>query len=577
MSFEVYSPWRLSASAYRDSPQAADLHAMPLLYISTISTTNNSCADENDSCRYATGPLGYPSGFAFSSYVETDNDNIRAVNRALVAGNHIYYLMGNTLWRTNYAKRHEVDAFSSHDGFVGNPWTAIASLDNTIPTNQGINTGIYSCMLQVSGVYRQFIVGAWNNNAATTWQGFRYCIEDGSIHKSEVYNIGISATAATAGVKAEILHKEKIYFIGESSQGIGIFSPSNLQFSQLPWGAANVWGPHDFCPYQGNLYVMNRSSDAASGINIWKVDGGERNTSIAFQIAAPNTVVVDSQGSEDLEGRGSLFTDRRFLYATYQAYSATGLLPGGFAHRMFKLEGNGSGVLTYAGENDAIFYADDTVRTTVFTYQDSNPDMATLAPSGQIITINSERTGATGCHVWQTVLHGNTYVEEESVIPPVADNNAWNFYLRCTAKPHVKNGGGERVFNPINTRDYGGNQGPLPELFGGPRISISSLRPGTVSGCMSIDFKVINNAGDFPAGTGLAVVLKHNREGHMPFARGSLARPSVGSLAENNTVLRIPVTNSGVLYTVEWAYSNNGYIYSDRPAVSLFCATTGVS
>ena len=576
MSFEVYTPWRLSASAYRDSPQAADLHAMPLLYISTISTTNNSCADGNDSCRYATGPIGYPSGISFSNYDEADNDSIRAVNRALVAGDHIYYLMGDVLFRTNYAKQHEVDAFSSHDGFIGNPWEVATTLNNSIATRNGVNTGIYSCMLGVSGVYKQYIVGAWRDaSSSTTWRGFRYCVEDGSIEKCS-QDIGLSADISTAGVKAEILHKEKLYFVGTSSHGIGVFEPSSMSFIQKAWPAPDVWGPYDFCPYQGKLYCMSRSSVAASGINIWEVDT-ELNPRLAFQIAAPNTVTVDTLGGEEYEGRGALFTDRRFLYATYQAYSATGLLPGGFAHRMFQLEGNGSGVLSYAGENDRIFYADETVRTTVFTYQDLNPDSSVLGPSGQLVTVNSERTGATGCHVWQTVLHGNTYVEEESVIPPVADNDAWNFYLRCTAKPHCKNGGGERVFNPVNTRNYGGNQGVLPELFGGPRVSIKSLRRGSTTGCVTIDFNVINNAGDFPAGTPLAVVLKHNRQGHMPFDRGNLRNPSVGTLAENNTVLRIPTTNSGVLYTVEWTYRDNGYLYSDKPTVNLFCATTGVS
>jgi len=577
MSFEVYSPWRLGASAYRDTPGVADLHAMPLLYISTISTTNNSCADSNDSCRYATGPIGYPSGISFSNEDETDNDTMRPVNRALVAGDHIYYLMGDTLFRTKYSKQHEVDANASHDGFIGNPWEAVLTFDSLGSSNAGLNTGIYSCLLSVSGVYKQFIVGAWNTNNSTTWKGFRYCIEDGSVAVGSDITVGVSASTSTGGIKAEILHKQKIYFVGESSQGIGIFSPSDLTFSRLPWGGSNIWGPHDFCPYQGKLYCMNRSSVAGSGINIWEVDGGQRETTLVYQISSNETVTVDSIASEEYEGRGALFTDRRFLYATYQAYSATGLLPASYAHRMFKLEGNESGVLTYAGENDAIFYADETVRTNVFTYQDSNPDTATLAPSGQLITVNWERSGATGVHVWQTVLHGNTYVEEESVIPPVADNDAWNFYLRCTAKPHVKNGGGERVFNPINTRDYGGDQGPLPELFGGPRVSIKSLRPGSTSGSMAVDFNVINNAGDFPAGTPLAVVLKHNRQGHMPFDRGKLRSPSVGSLAENNTVMRIPATSSGILYTVEWVYRDNGYLYSDRPAVNLFCATTGVS
>lgn len=572
----IYTPWRLSSSAYRDSPSVAELHSMAMLYISSISTTNNSCASSSSACRNATGPIGYPSGFAFSSYVESDNDNVRAVNRSLVAGSHIYYLMGDTLFRTNYAKSHEVDAHSSHDGFVGNPWEVATTLNNPVAGRAGINTGIYSCMLQVSGVYREFIVSAWRDaSSSTTWRGFRYCVEDGSVEKCS-QEIGLTASLSTAGVKAEILHGEKLYFIGESSHGIGVFSPSSMSFARQTWPAANVWGPYDFCPYQGNLYCMSRSSSASSGINIWEVNT-EPQPRLAFQISSPNTVTVDSIGGEEYEGRGALFTDRRFLYATYQAFSATGLLPGGFAHRMFQLEGNGSGVLSYAGENDRIFYADETVRTTVFTYQDLNPDSCVLGPSGQILTVNSERTGATGCHVWQTVLHGNTYVEEESVIPPVADNDAWNFYLRVTAKPHCKIGGGERVFNPINNRDYGGDIGPIPEIFGGPRVAVSSLRTGSESGCLAIDFRIINNAGDFPAGTPLAVVLKHNSEGHMPFNRGSLIRPSVGSLAENNTVLRIPTSDSGVLYTVEWAYKDNGYIYSDRPTVNLFCATTGVS
>jgi len=486
--------------------------------------------------------------------------------------------MGDQLWRTKYSKRHEVDAFSTHDGFIGNPWEQIATLDNAASGRQGLNTGIYSCMVQVSGAYKQFIACAWILSGTSSWKGLRYCVEDSSLQKSETAAIGIDASLATGGVKAEILHQNKIYFIGSSEAGVGIFNPAALEFSKISWPVSTtIWGPHDFCAYQGTLYCMNRTNTASSGVNIWEI-GKNIEANIAFVIGAPNTVTVDSWASEKYEGRGALFTDRTFLYATYQASSVTGLLPGSFAHRMFRLRGNESRVLSYEGENDAIFYADDTVRTNIFTYQDLNPDSSALAPSGQLVTVNWERSGATGVHVWQSVLHGpGSYVEEESVIPPSADNGAWDFYLRCTAKPHVKNGGGERVFNPINFRDYGGNQGLLPELFGGPRVSISSLRPGSVSGCMTIDFKVINNAGDFPAGTPLAVVLKHNRYGHMPFDRGRLRNPSVGSLAENNTVLRIPTTDSGVLYTVEWAYRDNGYLYSDKPAINLFCATTGVS
>lgn len=576
MSFEVYSPWRLGASAYRDTPFAAQLHAMPLLYISSISTTNNSCADGGDSCRNATGPIGYESGVAFSSYYEIDNNTIRAVNRALITDNYIYYLMGDVLWRTNYSKPHETDAYSSHDGFIGNPWNSVASFTNPTAGRAGLNTGIYSCMLNTSGVLEEYIVCAWKDKDSNGWRGLRHLVNTGNTLESSAINISLGATTSTGGVKAEILHNNKIYFIGTTSDGIGVFNPETLSFSKISWGSNTVWGPHDFCAYKGKLYVMNRSSSTASGVLIWEV-GNELQTTLAYQIAAAETVTTDNWASEQYEGRGALFTDRNFLYATYQAHSATGYLPGSFAHRMFKLLDNGNGALVYVGENEAVSDAEDTVRTNIFTYQDSNPDNPIPSSAGQLVIINWEKSGATGVAVTQGVISGNTYEQEESVYPPEADNNAWNFYLRCTAKPHCKNGGGERVLNPVNTRNYGGSQGVLPELFGGPRVSLKTLRVGSASGHLTVDFKIINNQGDFPAGTPLSVVLKHDRYGHMPFNRGKLVNPSVGTLAEDNTVMRIPSSDSGVLYSVEWAYMDNGYTYQSRPSINLFCATTGVS
>ena len=575
MPFEVYSPWRLTTSAYRNSPSSAHLHTMPLVYHSVISTTNNACANESDSCRNATGPIAFASGFAFSSYVEGTQATSRAINRSLVAGDYIYYLQGDVIWKAKYTGPHEVNPEASHDGFVGHPWSAVYTLASVKSGRVGRNTGLYSCILEVSGVHQPFVVCAWNHNS-TSWQGVRISPVDHTIDVSAAVDLNILADEANGGIKAEILWDNKIYFIGNTTDGIGVYSPAGHELKRIEWeSTANIWGPHDFCGYKNRLWVLNRDKYGAGGNNnlhIWEMpvsSGSSIYPRLAYDIDESDGVTISSEASEPTAGRFALFTDRTYLYAATNT-------------NVSRLIADDAGTVTFDGACSFLFSHFNTGRINVFTTQHLNPDIALPSISGQLITLNYDEAGVTGCPVYQGVM-GNTndITEEESVASGILlyleRVGLENFYLDVSARPHCKNGGGERIFQPDSSIDYGGNQGVLPTPFGGCKVDITRLSTPTGSGAIKISFQTKNSVGDFPTGTPCAVQLRFNEDKDLPFRRGKLQNPSVGTLAENNTVMRIPSSASGVTYTVEWDYRNAGMVYTDRPAITLFASTSGAT
>lgn len=580
MPFSEYSPWRLTSVAYRNAPSSAHLHTMPLLYHSVISTTNNSCANGSDSCRNATGPIGNPSGFAFSSYVESTSSKVRAVNRALTAGDYLYYLQGDVIWKAKYADVHAADPEATHDGFIGNPWSVVYTLASVKAGRVGRNTGLYSCILNVSGVHQPFVVCAWNLSDDTSWQGVRISPIDNTIDVSPAMNIGILADEANGGVKAEILWDNKIYFIGNTTDGIGVYSPAGHELKKISWeSTATIWGPHDFCGYKNRLWVLNRDKYGGGGNNnlhIWEMpvsSGSSIYPRLAYDIDESEGVTISSEASEPTAGRYALFTDRTYLYA--MALTNTAI-------ETFRLTANDAGTVTFDGTCSFQFSYYNTTRANVFTTQHLNPDIETPSISGQLITINMDQEGVSGCPLYQGVL-GNTanIVQEESVGSGsqlhAERAGLHNFYLDVNARPHCKNGGGERIFQPDSTIDFGGNQGVLPVPFGGCKVEITRLSTPTGSGAVKISFQTKNSPGDFPAGTPCAVQLRFNEDKDLPFRRGKLQNPSVGTLVENNTVMRIPSSASGVTYTVEWDYRNAGMVYTDRPAITLFASTSGAA
>lgn len=540
--------YRLAGSAYRSYPESADVHAQLLLNISSPSTVDNEGGGW-----LATGPFGTDdSGVSFASLYEADNNTARATNRVLVLDEYVYYYIGDGLFRLRYNTEYQD---GSHDGFVGNPWVAITGAFSNVESGRtGRNTGIYACMIaQPTGGFNRYIVGAYcvPSVGANYWKGFRYNVDRNVIEETVNTDLGFTADDAQGGVKAEILWNNKLYFIGASSNGVAIFDPGGLSFSTESWPTTDLWGPHDFCPFNGYLYCTNRGEyggGGGSGLYIWKIEQSGISLAIDF---ATNGYGASSFASEQFQGRTLLFNDNEYLYAgvlcTDGSTNAT---------RFFRFTSNSNGILSINGINPNVTWGDESgtwrARINAFIENTYSPD------SSPFVTLSIDQAGETGVYrsQWRWTGPTTAAVEEDSA-------QGFTLHeLRETARPHIKNGGGERIFN-------------LP--YGGPRADIINISPGTARGRAKFTYEIFNNPYDFPAGTPCTIQLRYSDDKHIPTSRATLTNTSVGTLAESNTVVRVPASASGTNYTFEWDYSSNGFTYQDFPTVSLFISTSGTS
>jgi len=214
-----------------------------------------------------------------------------------------------------------------------------------------------------------------------------------------------------------------------------------------------------------------------------------------------------------------------------------------------------TGTLIFDGMNPSITYGDDngnwTVRLNAFSDQNTNPD------GKPNIILNIDYAGVTGVLRHQWVWQGPTSVAFQ-------EDSTWGLTQherRETARSHVKNGGGERIFVPP---------------FGGPRAEITDIGYGTKGGRILVTYEIFHNAYDFPAGTPCTIQLRYHPSGHIPTYRGTLAEPSVGTLSENNTVIQIPASASGTDYTFEWDFKSNGLSNTQKANVAILISTTGI-
>lgn len=531
--------YRFCASAYKYGPFENGLHTQLLVHVSSPSTTSNEGGGW-----VATGPFG--QGITFSDYVEASESATRAVNRALVADNSIFYLTGDNLFKLRYDTTPP-----AIDGFVGNTWNIVHTFTGMEAGRTGRNTGIYNALLATSGSYKRYVVGAYNSpvSANNTWKGWRYDIDTGVTSSTDAVDLGFNATGSTGGVKAEIFHNNKLYFIGATDGGIGVFDPTTMIITTLTtWPTSDIWGPHDFCPYKGKLYCLNRGENGGgggSGIYIWEV---ARPPVLALN-AATLGFGASSLGSESVEGRCILFTDKEYLYAGQLC-----VLNGTDAYRFLKIGTTSSGTLELLGSLPTVQESLSTLRSVFFTEQNSHPDIYD-STNGQLMTIMVDTAGISGCNRRQFAwVDPNSPLFTEESVNPILLHTA-----RETAHTHVKNGGGERIWSP----------------FGGPRVDIVNCSIGTSRQSITIHYKISTNTTDFPNGTPCSIQLKHDTNGHMPFKRGILSNPSAGTLRENNTVL-VTTATSGTISTFEWDYGSDNILVTQFPNINLLISTTGV-
>lgn len=552
--------YRLCQSSYRSGPQAAEVHSQLFFHISSPSTTDNEGGGW-----IATGPIGVnASGATLSNFFEENRTQTRAVNRCLVADQYIYTLVGDTLFRVNFTSPPDV---GSHDGWVANNWSGVYTLTNVTAGRVGKNTGIYSPVIKVgtTGNFTRYVVGAWNaaGAGANIWRGFRHNPVTNITEVTPNFDLGFAATPAQGAVKAEILWNNKLYFIADTDGGVGTFDPQSMTLYRYGWGTTDIWGPHDFCPYKGRLYCLNRGEHGAggsSGIFLWDITEGKPRLALNFGTSG---IGIPTHASEQFDGRCVLFTDREFLYAGLVSTFDSST----FAYRFHKLLGDSSGVFTYRGRNPNVLDSVSTGRVNFFTEQNTYPDMAgdgnSYSPTGgQQITINYDKVGATGDLRVQWSWNGpdGLVAVDESL-----NSSLFLHASRETARSHCKNGGGERIWTPTSSNGDGG-----------PRVDITSIGVGTAAGRTKIEYKIINNYFDFPAGSPATIQLRWDSNGHMPYNRGSLAVPNFGTLSENNTVISLPVTSSGITYSFEWDYISNGLNSGQNTNIALLISTTGV-
>jgi hypothetical protein len=226
------------------------------------------------------------------------------------------------------------------------------------------------------------------------------------------------------------------------------------------------------------------------------------------------------------------------------------------ATRFFVMSAGPTGSLVFAGMNPSVTYGDSggawRVRLNAFSEQNSDPD------GPQQTIINIDQHGATGCYRHQWIWNGpyNVAIEED------ATQGLTLHELRETARSHCKNGGGERIFAPPH---------------GGPRAEIIDFGYGSDAGHVLIKYNIFNNPYDFPAGTPCTIQLRYGEDKKIPHKRAKIYNPNIGTLLEEDTVISIPSSQSGNIYTFEWNFGADAITSYSMPNVAILISTTGVA
>lgn len=519
-------------------------HASTHLYIS------------DDPGFFRTGAIG---GSGFSSFeTETTNTNKRPVNRGIVFGNKVFFVNCNRIRSHDFS-------YTTSSQLSTSPWVAEhdfggVSASLGAAAFVGRHTGIYAMRRQGKPILACAYYSAVSG--ADTWRVATYeptSMTAGTWASTNSVDIGVTCTQSEP--KAEIVWRNRLYFIADSADGVARWNPDVNEWKIYP--LSSVVGPYDFCPYKNKLWLCGRTT--GGNINIYDV----KPTHLRLALTLTGSGLATA---EEHDGRSVMWTDGTFLHLMYMSPNAPN--PGGAGFGHYVCSGDFDGNLSFIKDDTQnIAYSKTNTdgstseaRTALFTYPSPTPDNQKLA-----YAFVHDARSATGTfkreHHWdynESFANTSNWVDTGGLV---------NSLLEETTEVNTRDTGGERTHND---HTYQG-------LFCAPRIfpwwfSVAASGAGSFKVRTSFDV-ITNNAGgngyEFPNGTKAAIAFCYNNEGHWPTKRVTLSDPSGGTLFQNNKLMSI-VATSGTRYEVTLDFGSEGVYNATNLSVNPFIAITGV-
>lgn len=516
-------------SVYRGPIQGNVLYAMQQVFVDGV---------------IAVGASGHPAKY--------DENNVvakAAYNRAIVMGENVFWLQGNSVFTSNFTHNQ-----------VGDAWVEFPLPSGTNYSKRSLNTGLYGVL--ISGIAGIATIHSPNHN---TVLGSCYLSTTSNwSHTEETTLLNINLLEASGGFRGETVYKNKVY--AAIVDGYVIYDPTNSRITQGMW-PQGVRGPVDFCPFNGRLYAHGHTP-ANGAWNLYEMVEGVGPTYKA-------TTGAIFQKDYNLEGRGALFTDRENLYSVVFVPAVPG---SGWAFYGWAPSGVDGitcldDVTTDFGPPDARggpvdANITDRGRVTVFCQQNQDPEGSERQQfyfdraGGTGIAV-----GVTGAQVYypdykQYVLDGLSNLSADSSVDeagrlddPGDDGKKW-LYSYQMAYANTKNGGGDRI-----------------EIYSGrPIIDVRTIIPsGNIVG---ITYRIVANSTAFPAGTPCTVQFRYDTKYHSPRSPCVLSNPSIGTLSANGYVIST-TAQSGIDYYCEWDTTDNGLTGRVQTAIVGFISTSG--
>jgi hypothetical protein len=510
--------------------------------------------DPGDGLR--TGPIG-GSGWAdiASPYAEVTNSAKRAVNRGVVFGDRVFFIHAHRIRSFKYTN---TASFSPE-------WKTEWNLGAAGATLNGRHTGLYPMRRNgrpiLACAYYASATGA-DNWRVVTYEPSGTLDAPGIWAETNAQNIGVTCTQYEP--KAEIVWKNKLYFIADSADGLVRWDPEINQFKT--YALPGIIGPYDFTPYNGRLLVVGKAASASNNVHIMEV--GPAHIFNRFVCTSSGT----GGSTENHNNRVCMWTDGVFLHLYYMGQRETDATQFGFRHI----------VCTGNPDTGEINYVKDASQATDFSVlvstQGSQSRPALLVDAGTdgidtqkpsyCMAIDVASTTGTFKREWHWDFNENTqtasWVDTGGIVATIYDE---------TSEVQTRNSCGERTWNE---HFYYGMY-ISPRMFPWWYKVISS---GGQPLKIRTSFEVIPNnsqgsAYTFPAGSKAAVSFTYNARSHMPLRRVKLTDPSGGTLTWDDKVIQV-VANSGQRYEVTLDFTDEGVYDSRGVTIGHFVALTGV-
>jgi len=440
------------------------------------------------------------------------------------------------------------------------------------------NVGLYP--VNISGI--PCLITAYQESGVATWRGVIY----NSLH--DVWDSSIQGTLfntdeSLGSIQTEILHRNRIYFLGSDPTTVGIFDPISRQFYSETLSSDSKH-PSDFCVLGNRLYVANHLDNKQICLHVLE-DGFSKQALVPLgnQSQYPST-------SNEYEGKIALWTDEHYSNSS-RMYLATPVEDsnGDVLARVIEFTHDANGKATFSrvlGSTNIII--DNWQRPCNAGFGSFTDNIYRAWMDHTTMWTNG------GGSPWWILERRDAYYPEISPPDPCTPEQ-----LACSGQPYL--GGvdfimwiGQRWAGPevvlmsqIGVLDTQPHYSHAHDKFGGggrivqdyPQYSddvqhniIFKGFSTTIKDHVRINYSIETSA-SVPNGTRMAVKWYYSPSGHAPQRECNLTSTSHGSIVQKAAFI---VADSGTAYWVDWAATSDGIRPFERLNIMGFASITGI-